>query len=264
MHVWRMKIALADVLIDAGCPLQDESVVQSFLPRLVNVLAPGFRPERGSVLLIGTRVVDGRNSESAVRDIRHRFPSAAIYVCGVGDPTVPNPIVRYARAGADEVFDVRTPSDLAHLVRMVKARTLAPLPAQELELVAEMLPSGPERRIALYSLRNAFHPRSVSRVSRAFGYAARTTAERFRKADLSTPQDVLRVGRLLHLVELHRQGIASSALVASRLGFADADSLRQWVWKLRRSKRQNPRLRRFMDRIPVLQLAAPDENAFDP
>ncbi len=232
-----------EVIIDDGCgdlctgiekTLEAHRVLRLDVSRLQHqrdrtMLAPV------PVLILGPRTADGTSSIRLVEWIRSHNPRTAIYICTAPSESAYRLLRQFSIAGADDLMTLAETSDFRDLAATVRARTLAPPPESELDLVAAELPVGAKRTLALHCLRNG-HRRGLEReLARSFGVTIQTVNHHLHTIGLPTTGVLMRCGRQYHAFELERRGIRSREEIARRLDVASAGALRMQRARVRRT-----------------------------
>lgn len=254
---------LLEVYVDAGCDVVGQSVRRSLAAREIDILRDAGGLEDGGVLLLGARTSDGAPALAALREMRRRTPHVLVFACASGSSHIQRELPRLAVAGLDQFFIVGSPADEADLVTVVSDRVLAPPPARALQALAALGLEPLHLRVAMHAYRNSQRATSMTDVARRFGRSLRTVEGWCDAPALPNMADLFRCGRYLHLVELEHRGVQSVTERAGRLGFATETNLRQWIWRLRRTIRESPKLQgfasRFDDLAPLLSQDDPLE-----
>jgi len=237
-----------------------EPVRRTLAARPVDILEDTSAFQTGGLLLLGARTSNGAPSLAALRELRRTYPHVLVFVCANRDSHVHGMLARYTVAGLDDLFTIQSPADLADLVRVVSKRVLTPPPVRALQalpgLGLESLPT----RVAMHAFRNACGATGMTGVAARFGRSLRTVEAWCQAQGLPSLSDLCRCGRYLHLLELDRRGVRSTAEQAVRLGFGKPGNLRQWVWRLRERVRASAELRRFASRLEDLQPVVGEED----
>lgn len=186
-----------------------------------------------AILILGARSVSGRPSTSLIERARFRFPRLSIYVCVNVCHRVD--LVRFSRSGAGMVFTPGTESDVESLRATVRARIRAPAPTEIIWSLAERLPSGETRNLAIDCLLESFRPRSVGEMELRFGRNRKTLSRRLAREGVISVGYLLRGGRLGHASELTESGSWTRESVARQLGFGSAKALAESWRRARRT-----------------------------
>ena len=183
-----------------------------------------------------------------LRELRRQNPILIIYVCA--DRSVLGKISDYARAGADKLFTIHSPSDLAHVLDQVLDRIVVPPPEVELRTIGALEVPPVLLQWVQHVFRNAYRPAAIGDVARGLGETARRIDERLQNYDLPCLRDLWRCGRHSHLVELERRGVSDPNDRARRIQFGDAIEVTKFRYRLRVTMRRNARLAKLAAHIP--------------
>jgi hypothetical protein len=232
-----------EVIVDDGCgdlcagiekALESHGLLRLDVSQLVNQRDRAMLATV-SVLILGPRTADGTSSIRLIEWIRSNNPRTAIYICTAPSESAYRLLRQFSIAGADDLVTLAVTSDFRDLAATVRARTLAPPPECELDLVAAELPAGAKRTLALHCLRNG-HRRGLERdVARSFGMTIQTVNHQLHTIGLPTTGVLMRCGRQYHAFELERRGIRSREEIARRLDMASAGALRMQRARVRRT-----------------------------
>ncbi len=242
----------AEIVVDAGCaPLRD--VITSAFARDVprgrglHVIPHWLDLARADeddspdvistpVALVGLRQSDGLPSEDLVQRLRGHSPALAIHVCAAGPHGLGERLVRFARAGADDVFVLDSAANSRALRAAVIARLLAPAPERVLRRFAAHFGPSEVTSMALHMLRNGFAARTVEQMARCFGLHRATLHERLRAEGFPSAGCLLRLSCDLHARELEPVRGLTRDVIARRVGRSGAPALRAVRWRLRKAE----------------------------
>lgn len=206
------------------------------------------------MLLLGAFTSNDVSSLVALAELRRRNPTLIVYVCARHGSSLLRQVTDYARAGADRLFTIIGRSDAVDLVEQVRERTAAPPPDAELRAVGTL--NAPSHLVGFveYVFRNAYQPRRMSDVGRAFGRDVRRIDEDLQHVDLPALRDLWRCGQYSHLVELERRGVTDANERARRTHLGTAMEATKFRYRLRVAIRRKQRLAFFAARISSLAL----------
>ena len=232
-----------DVLVDEGCgdlwagierALAAQRPMRVDVNHLLNQRETAILA-RASVLILGPRAADGASSVLLIRRLRSISPRIPIYVCTAPSADSYLHLRQFSIAGADDLMTLVVASDFRELADTVRARTMAPPPERELDVVTAGVPASEQRTLALHCLRNG-HRRSLEgEVARRFQVTIQTVNHQLHTIGLPATGVLMRCGRQYHAFELERRGIRSREEIARRLGVASASALRMQRSRVRRT-----------------------------
>ena len=228
---------MVDLFIDRACELGAEPRIRALNPLTVDIVDSASQKQLrgGGILLMGTRTRDDSSPLSTIREIRRELPHVVVVLCASWRESSRIPIARWTKAGVDDFVTFGGAMDVAEVLRIVEAHSMAPAPAEELKLLQEVRPTSWELDAVLHGLRNACCDLDAAEFARHFGYSPRAFRDFLSDAGFPGPRDVCRVGRLLHMAELIDRGIETPSELARRLGFSDPTEMRQAKWRLKES-----------------------------
>jgi hypothetical protein len=230
------------LFLDAACEVFREPANGTLGPGRsvrVDLLAESATSQRilsASVLVVGARTTDGRESHTLIARLRDRAPHLTIYVCASRISGAHTRLRELALAGVDELFVFDAPGDQARVEMFARQRLLAPVPAQILREATSVAKPGEGRTIALWCLRNGHRRRSSRSVAARFDRHPKSLNALCRRAGFSSASGLLRLSILYHHHELHRSTHLPAEEIARRLGFANATALAMHRMRARRAR----------------------------
>lgn len=174
-----------------------------------------------ALIVVGGRASDGRPILSALARIRAHCPYVGIFLVTDGDPAVYRRLASYIKTGVDEVAEIGDPQQLARFARIVRARLEAPAPEAALWRVRELTQS----TLPEYCIRNAYRRRRTADIASRFGVDRTTLRRRCTSACGASPNELMRLGLLLHFAELRRTTGLTRQQIGIRLGFESPSAI---------------------------------------
>lgn len=177
-----------------------------------------------ALLVVGQRASDGRPIQSIVARIRELCPHVGIFLVTEGGHVIYHRLAAYGRVGIDEVVELTDDLLLARFVRMIQARIEAPPPEEALWHVSDLTqPSF--ARVSQWCIRNSYRRRRTEAVASRFGLDRSTLQRRCTDACGVTPNELLRLGRLLHFEELRQTTSLTRQQIVMRLGMESPSAI---------------------------------------
>ena len=237
-----------EIVIDSGCVGSSRRVIENCLPALSHttrdVLAD-LRSDVGAMsgacaVVLGPRDHLGAPSASLIERLRSDAPHVGVFVVADGAAEIQPWLGRYARAGTDEVYCLDSEADRRSFTDSIRLRVSAPPPEVALRALWTHWIALAVRTQAIHFVRNGHRLSDPAAHRRWFGISEKAMRARFRVLGLPTPWMLARVGRQLHVKELHERGNLPLSDIATRLGFETSLQLSVDRRRVRRTVREWP------------------------
>ncbi|MGQ0640052.1 MAG: helix-turn-helix domain-containing protein [Gemmatimonadaceae bacterium] len=177
-----------------------------------------------TLLVVGPRRTDGHPIELAVARVREVCPHVGIFLVTDGEPAAHHSLAAYTRAGIDEVVDIADQPLLRRFARLVQARLEAPAPEAALWRVTELTQSS-LFAVPQWCVRNSYRRRRTEEIASRFGVDRTTLQRRCTGECGASPNELMRLGRLLHFEELRRTTRLTRQQVVIRLGMESPSAI---------------------------------------